>query len=916
MKYLALLLGATLLAGCGPESIRDHGASALTPSHVAPVAPKPLSPTEIKIKEIIGLYQEGKLNESKSKCEELLKAEPKNAAVHYERGNIWQYENNNDMALTEFKTSLELDPSFYYAQRDIWYLELEKTADDKAKAELKTRIKEKAGSIISADKPSDKLYSFGFYAYNLAGVPEKAEEMKTALVTGYPLSEELNGVGNEVFENMLMATQGANRPKRALMSESYVKDFPNHSRTDYAYRFLLGFYWKDQPNADKIRKYAAMWVAAKPEYPLALATSARVCAEMSIELDKAVKWAADAIKCMPNTFPTLAEWSQRSDKKPFWFYEWQFTDDAKPFDILDTVAWVYYKKGDFAKAESYMNQAMQYENFHSRLWYHLGKIYEAQGKTDAAIDALTHSLISRSDVAETPPAIKKLLKKKYDKTEAEINQFYQRLPQDMAVKEGLPFFTDVTTGTGLAAVASGRKAAWGDYDNDGWQDILLNGSILWRNKGDGTFEDVTKQSQIIGLDKNGKCIYVGGVWADYDNNGWLDFFSAGTSDALWHNNGDGTFTNVTDKVNPKMSDSYPSEGAGWGDYDRDGFVDLYVANYEQGQRGTGMPDFLYKNEKGQTFKDVTKDAGITPKLNLCGYGINWGDYNNDGWLDIFVSNYRLNPDFLWRNNGNGTFTNAAKEVGVEGTPVQGAYGHTIGSEWADYDNDSNLDLFQCNLAHPRYITFSNMSYLLRNNGAPDYCFTERRIQSGIRYEETHSEPAWGDYDNDGLLDLYITSVYVNMPSFLYRQSPKGQFTDVTWMAGVRITDGWGCAWADFDNDGDIDLLVCDNTNKVHLFRNEAVSKTSANVNNWLEIKLVGSDCNTATIGARLILSTGQDQYTRQVEGGKGSTNQNSLVQHFGLGRYSGLLELSVHWPCGKLTKHQVEINKIITIKEP
>ena len=139
------------------------------------------------------------------------------------------------------------------------------------------------------------------------------------------------------------------------------------------------------------------------------------------------------------------------------------------------------------------------------------------------------------------------------------------------------------------------------------------------------------------------------------------------------------------------------------------------------------------------FEDVTKSVGLELSKGQARH-IAWGDYNNDGWLDIFVSNYRLNPDFLWKNNGNGTFTNVAREVGVEGKPVNNAYGHTIGAEWADYDNDGNLDLFQANLAHPRYITFSNMSYLLHNNGlsavtntaqagAPDYHFTECRKDS-------------------------------------------------------------------------------------------------------------------------------------------------------------------------------------------
>ncbi|MFA5794230.1 MAG: FG-GAP-like repeat-containing protein [Candidatus Brocadiia bacterium] len=915
MKHLALLMSALLLAGCAAKP--------------APVAqkPKPLSPAEMKIKAITDLYKQNKLDQAQTACEELLKAEPSNAAAHYERGNIWQYRDNDDMALVEFRKAIELDPSFYDAQRDIWYMELAKAADDNAKAELKSRIKEKAAAIISKGRPSDKLYSFGFYAYNMSGEPEKAEQMKTSLVSGYPDSEELDGVGNEVFENILAATQGANRPKRAPMCESYIKDFPNGSRTDYAYRFLLGFYWKDQPDAGKVKTYARMWVAARPQYPLALSTSARVCAEMGVELDQAAKWATAAVKYMDQSFPSLDEWTKRSDKKPFWLYEWQFADEAKPFDILDAAAWVYFKKGDFAWADSYMSQALKYENFHSRLWYHQGKIFQAQGKTDLALDALARSLIARNDIPEVPTAIKELLKAKHPNlSDAEIDQRYQGLGKEMAAKHGLPYFTDITAEAGLSA-SLGRKVAWGDYDNDGLQDLLINGFVLWHNNGDGTFTNVTTAAKLSGEN-------TGGVWADYNNDGWLDFFSSGGADSLWKNNGDGTFTNVTEAVNPRLNDGHPTEGTGWGDYDRDGYVDLYAANYEN-PFSVGTPDFLYKNEKGLTFKDVTAEAGITPPKNMCGRGVNWGDYNNDGWPDIFVSNYRLNPDFLWKNNGNGTFLNVARETGVEGTPVQGAYGHTIGSEWADYNNDGNLDLFQANLSHPRYITFSNMSYLLRNNGAPDYRFDERRAQAGIRYEETHTEPAWGDFDNDGLLDLFITSVYVNMPSFLYKQVSPGQFEDITWLTGVRISDGYGCAWADFDNDGDLDLIAGENANKIHFFRNETISKAATNNNNWLEVKLIGADCNTAAIGARLTLKVttiprvpilseipilsappSAEQLTREVQGGKGTTSQHSLVQHFGLGNRAGPQALSVRWPCGRVTEHLVEPNKITTIKEP
>jgi tetratricopeptide (TPR) repeat protein len=968
MKYSAfilsgLIIASGLVAGCAASS-------------------------EARIKAIGEISGQGKLDEAKAEFIKLLKSDPKCVKAHYELGGIYRALNDNANAEEEFKTALTIDPTFYDAYYELWDMELDLANEEPVKTEAKASIKARLDKLLGSEKPTDKLYALAFEIYDKIDEKAKCEEIKQLFLSKFPDSDKMDDVGQTAFEQMLAATQGENRPKRGPLGEAFVRDFPRHKMTDIVYRFLLGYYWKEAkpPDPEKVKQFAGAWTASKPESPLALGTSALVYAELNLDLDQAVKWATDAVKYIMKDAPSLAEWG-KSDKKPVWYYEWQYADEIRPFQTLDTLGWVYFKKGDLSQAEKYINQAMQYENFHSRIWYHLGKVYEAQGKPDQAMDALCRSLISRNDVPDAPTAINELLKKKFpDITPDALAEKFKQLPRDLAIKANIPFFTEVTTETGLAGVA-GSKMAWGDYDNDGWQDILFNGSTLWRNKGPAepsgsggrwAFEDVTAQAKLSGLPTGQAGGYGGGIWADYNNDGWLDFWAFGDADALFRNDGPAeggsrpragqcTFTNVTAEVNPKMSDGLPTCGVGWGDYDRDGFVDLYAANHER-PFAVGNPDFLWKNITGEKFEDVTASAGVVPAKNRCGRGVNWGDYNNDGWLDIFVSNYRLNPDFLWKNNANGTFTNVAREVGVEGKPVNNAYGHTIGSEWADYDNDGNLDLFQANLAHPRYITFSNMSYLLHNNGGPDYHFTECRRESGIRYEETHSDVAWGDFDNDGLLDLYIAACYPNVPSFLYRQFPKGKFTDVTWLTGTRATDTWGCTWADYDNDGDLDLMLCDS--KPHLFRNEMISnnnviatrnETISNTviavptgrqasdpkgrpvfgerpNKWLEVKLLGSDCNKSAIGARLTLKLetipkvpmlskipmvslsrsprSSVQYMREVEGGKGTGSQNSMVQHFGLGNYSGVLELTVRWPCGRTTTHQVEPNKIVTISEP
>ncbi|MBI5197306.1 MAG: CRTAC1 family protein, partial [Nitrospirae bacterium] len=346
----------------------------------------------------------------------------------------------------------------------------------------------------------------------------------------------------------------------------------------------------------------------------------------------------------------------------------------------------------------------------------------------------------------------------------------------------------------------------------------------------------------------------------------------------------------------------------------DVFVDIFVANYETPfqltiEGGIGNPHRLYRNKGDGTFAEVSQQAGVASREKMIGRGVSWGDYDNNGTLDLFVSNYRLDPDWLWRNNGNGGFTEVGRENGAAGSEVEGLFGHTIGSVWGDYDNDGDLDLFAANLAHPRYLGVSNKSMLLENLGPPDYRFVDRVRTSGIRYEETHAEPSWVDYDNDGSLDLFITSTYPNRNSFLYRGNGNGFFEDVTYLAGVRVGDGWGNAFADMDNDGDLDLVAVAG-GKALLFRNEG------NSHSWLQVKVVGRESNRAGIGSRVKVITGTVRQIREVEGGKGSGNQHALTVAFGFGAYRGTADIEVRFPSGKVVqKRGVALNQKMTVVE-
>ena len=861
--------------------------------------------TEGQKKKVDDLAGADRVEEAKKLLERYLKSDPTDADVHYKLGGLYGQMGQKEDAVKEYQKTLEQDPLYYEAYYPIWDSQLEAAKEDTDKINAKKLIDEKLASMISLKTPTDKIYALAYYVYNtLLEDKDKRDDVLKRLLAEYPKSKELNDVGQEEFENIL---KESDRAKRIPFYEIYIKNFPNHSMTDTAYRGIISYYWKDckPPDKDKIKEYAGRWVEQRPASVVALRTSARVLAELDMDLDNAVKWAKECVNLVKK---------EPASNRPVGYDEWQCPNDIRLYEALDTLGWAYLKSGNNDEAGKYLSAAIVSNDFDNRIWYHMGKLYEKSGKPMIDIlRAYQQALICRDDIPEMAESVKNLYRKQYPDIEAvTLDLLYKNLNQTFAQAEGLPYFSDITARSGLDKT-SARRVAWGDYNNDGYQDLLLDGCSLYRNKGDGTFEDVTLESNITGG-------YSGGIWADFNNDSFLDFFSSGAQDALWYNNGDGIFTNITEEANPKLNDGYTSEGAAWGDYNRDGFVDLYIANYE-GPFAVGNPDFLWKNVKGKTFADATAEAKVVPDKNRCGRGVVWGDYNNDGWLDIMVSNYRLNPNFLWKNNGNGTFTDTAKETGAKGVPNQGYFGHSIGSDFADYNNDGNLDLFVANLSHPRYITFSNMSNLLQNSGTPDYRFKDLRKESGIRFEETHSDPAWIDFDNDGLLDLYITSVYPERPSFLYKQDKKGRFVDVTWLTGTRIYDGWGQGWADFDNDGDLDLLVCgtkrgDNKGSVYLFRNEAISKDSNSVGrNFLEIELIGKDCNHAGIGARIVLESQNLKQMREVKGGRGTTSQDSLVQHFGLGNYGKQVALTIKWPCGRTEQLQVNPNQLITISE-
>ena len=470
--------------------------------------------------------------------------------------------------------------------------------------------------------------------------------------------------------------------------------------------------------------------------------------------------------------------------------------------------------------------------------------------------------------------------------------------RDLAGYNGI-IFKDMTQELGLEGKRYSRIAI-GDYDNDGWLDLLFDGKHLFRNLQGQAFEPVTN----TGLDNLRSS---GGLWADFNKDGLLDFVSlthASEGNYLMKQQPDGRFVKVNERAG-EIDDSLPSEAAAWIDVEMNGYPSLYIANYEQGSLGAGTPDMFWLNEGGY-FSDKSKDLGFRSAADmkgLCGRGVAPADFNDDGHTDILVTNYRLQRNFLFVNTAEG-FVDQAFQNRVAGHFTDGYYGHSIGADWGDFDNDGDLDLIICNLAHPRFIDFSDITILLRNDGPAEYeiegrtihyhKFTDITQQAGITYDELHSDPTWLDVDNDGYLDLYISSIYENDRSYLYHNNGDSTFTDVTWLSGTRVYNGWGNAYGDLNRDGLIDLVVASSSG-IRVFYNATPTTNQAIFLKpvWAkdEILLLENPLqhaehpNSPAFGTRVILNLdGGKSLTRELNSAKGTCSQNAPELHFGIGR--------------------------------
>jgi hypothetical protein len=425
----------------------------------------------------------------------------------------------------------------------------------------------------------------------------------------------------------------------------------------------------------------------------------------------------------------------------------------------------------------------------------------------------------------------------------------------------------------------GSGCAWGDYDNDGDIDLFVANSgqanRLYRND-DGFFSDVTAPPL---TDLGAAC---GCAWGDYDNDGYLDIYVVNNDGAnkLFRNDGAGGFTDAT---SGPLGDTGSGDGCAWGDYDNDGDIDLYVVN-------NGQANKLLRNNDGITFTDVS-----SAPMNDAGAGscCAWGDCDKDGDLDLYLANYYGGANRLFRNDG-GTF------VDVTSSPL-GNTDEGMGVAWGDYDNDGDLDLYLVNNGQD--------NKLFRNDGGGSFTDVTSGPLVGRGYDFGCT---WGDYDNDGDLDLYISTSYCC--NQLLRNDGGGTFTDDT-TGPLGDTSGYsiGTAFGDYDGDGDLDLYVADvgTYDYCKLFRNLLGYEE-----NWVHVNLVGTTSNRSGIGARIRIVTGRGSQIREVSGGSGMRSQDSMTAEFGLGDETTADSLVVSWPSGSVdVMTDVACNQTVLVTE-
>jgi len=448
-------------------------------------------------------------------------------------------------------------------------------------------------------------------------------------------------------------------------------------------------------------------------------------------------------------------------------------------------------------------------------------------------------------------------------------------------------FTDVTDTAGVPGTGYGMGCTWGDYDNDGFPDLYVSQygrNVLYRNNGNGSFTDVTDKAKVPGTEF-GTQFHSGSTFFDYDHDGRLDLYVAGyvnleagprycpllgalsscppsaykgSAGVLYHNNGDGTFTNVTEAGGVYTPES-KGLAVGVGDYDNDGWPDLFVAN-------DGMVAYLFHNDHDGKFSEVGLTSGMAVTLRgntMAAMCISLGDYDNDGWLDLYISDYQKSSDHLWHNDHQGGLWEVSYEAGIE-RPTHDVL--SFGGGFFDYDNDGWLDLF---------------------------------IANGHVYPE---------------IEAVDPQTHFRQFNTLFHNEGNGKFVETSKQAGDGFKTpyvGRGVAFADFDNDGFVDLVVGNNGDPPLLLHN-----SGGNGNHFVNFRLVGTKSNRDAMGARVRIVAGGLPQMREIAGGGSYISQSDLRANFGLAKATRVETVEINWPSGiKQVFHDIEADKFYQVEE-
>jgi enediyne biosynthesis protein E4 len=447
-------------------------------------------------------------------------------------------------------------------------------------------------------------------------------------------------------------------------------------------------------------------------------------------------------------------------------------------------------------------------------------------------------------------------------------------------------FTDITDKAGVPGTGYGLGCVWGDYDNDGFPDLFVTQygrNVLYHNNGNGTFTDVTDKAGVAGLESG--TFHSGATFFDYDRDSLLDLYVGsyvaldpdgprycnigtvrsscppiaykGSADALYHNNGDGTFTNVTRAMNI-FQPRGKNLSVGAADYDNDGWPDLFVAN-------DGLEAYLYHNEQGKSFKEIAAPSGMAYSAGghlMAAMCISLGDYDNDGWLDLYISDFQGSSDHVWHGDGKGNFDEVGDQIGIT-APTHNVL--SFGGGFFDYDNDGWLDLFIAN----------------------GHVYPEiEQATPGTRYKQLNS---------------------------LFHNEAGQKFSDAGAQTGIAAQAphvGRGVAFADFDNDGFTDILVANNGDSPLLLRN------GRSANHFLNFKLIGVKSNRDAMGARVRITIDGNSQIREIAGGGSYLSQSDLRVSFGMGSATSVDMVEIKWPSGQVQNFRnVAADNFYVVKE-